>query len=125
MEKEGFFVQIKDILEEYVDDRLLLLRLQATEKAAKASAIAFIALAVTFISLIVFMIISFIAGYLLSKAVDSYPGGFGILAGIYILLIFLLLFVHKKYTAKMVTDKVIQFSLENKETISHEVQDKI
>ena len=121
MEKEGFFVQIKDILEEYVDDRLLLLRLQATEKIAKASAAAFIAIAVIFISLVLFMIISFIAGYFLSKAVDSYPGGFGILAGIYILLIFLLLYLHKKYTAKIVSDKVVKFSFETKETFSHEV----
>jgi hypothetical protein len=121
MEKDGFFVQIKDMVEEYVDDRMLLLKLQATEKAAKASSTLFLGVIVTFISLVLFMIISFIAGYYLSQAVDSYPGGFAILAGIYILLIFVLVLIHKKYTGKMIIDSIIKFSFETKEKWSNEV----
>ena len=121
MEKDGFFVNVKDMVEEYVDDRVLLLKLQATEKAAKASATLFLGVVVTFISLVLFMIISFIAGYYLSQAVDSYPGGFSILAGIYILLIFLLIFLHRKYTGKMIIDSVIKFSFDTKEKWSNEV----
>ncbi|MCW3112747.1 MAG: phage holin family protein [Segetibacter sp.] len=121
MEKDGFFVQIKDMVEEYVDDRILLLKLQATEKAAKASATLFLGVMVTFISLVLFMIISFIAGYYLSQAVNSYPGGFGILAGIYILLIFLLVYLHKKYTGKMIIDSIIKFSFDSKEKWTNEV----
>ena len=121
MEKDGFFVQIKDQLEEYAEERLLLMKLQATEKAAQVSSAIFIAVLVTFFSLIVFMIISFIAGYYLSKAVDSYPGGFAILAIIYIIIILLLVFLHKKYTAKIIEDKVVKFSLETKETFSDEI----
>lgn len=121
MEKDGFFVQIKDMVEEYVDDRVLLLKLQATEKAAKASSTLFLGVMVTFISLVLFMIISFIAGYYLSQAVNSYPGGFGILAGIYILLIFLLVYLHKKYTGKMIIDSIIKFSFDSKETWTNEV----
>lgn len=121
MEKDGFFVQIKDMVEEYVDDRMLLLKLQATEKAAKASSTLFLGVIVTFISLVLFMIISFIAGYYLSQAVDSYPGGFAILAGIYILLIFVLVLIHKKYTGKMIIDSIIKFSFDTKEKWSNEV----
>jgi hypothetical protein len=121
MEKDGFFVQIKDMVEEYVDDRILLLKLQATEKAAKASATLFLGVMVTFISLVLFMIISFIAGYYLSQAVNSYPGGFGILAAIYILLIFLLVYLHKKYTGKMIIDSIIKFSFDSKEKWTNEV----
>ncbi|MCW3110176.1 MAG: phage holin family protein [Segetibacter sp.] len=121
MEKDGFFVQVKEMVEDYVDDRVLLLKLQATEKAAKASSTLFIGVVITFISLILFMIISFIAGYYLSQAVNSYPGGFAILAGIYVLLIIILLYVHKKFTSKMIIDSVIKFSLGTKETWTHEV----
>lgn len=121
MEKDGFFVQIKDMVEEYVDDRMLLLKLQATEKAAKASSTLFLGIMVTFISLILFMIISFIAGYYISQAVDSYPGGFAILAGIYILLIFILVFIHKRYTGKKIIDSIIKFSFDTKEKWSNEV----
>lgn len=121
MEKDGFFVQVKDMVEEYVDDRLLLLKLQATEKAAKASSKLFLGVVITFISLVLFMIISFIAGYYLSQAVNSYPGGFGILAAIYVLLIFLLTYLHKKYTGKIIVDSIIKFSFDTKETWSNEV----
>lgn len=115
MEKEGFFVETKEMIEEYVEDRLLLLRMQTMEKAAKASSFIFIALAVSFICLILIMIISFIIGYSLSQAVGSYQAGFGILAGIYILLIFLLLYFNKKFIAKKIADSVVKFSFENKE----------
>jgi uncharacterized membrane protein YoaK (UPF0700 family) len=67
------------------------------------------------------MIVSFIAGYYLSQLVDSYPGGFAILGVVYLLIIFLLLFIHKKYTAKIVSDKVVKFSFDNKETFKNEI----
>lgn len=121
MEKESFFVHVKEMIEEYVDDRLLLLKMQATEKAAKSASVAFITVIVLFLSLLLFMIISFIAGYYLSVWVGNYPAGFGILGGIYVLLIFVMLIVHRKYTAKMVADKVVKFSFESKEAFEHEV----
>lgn len=114
MEKEGFFVETKEMVEQYVEDQLLLLKLQTTEKAAKASSFIFIALAVAFISLIIMIIVSFIIGYYLSQAVGSYPGGFAILAGIYILLIFILLFFNKRFIAKRIADAVVKFSFDNK-----------
>ena len=73
------------------------------------------------IGLILLMILSFIGGYYLSQLVDSYSGGFAILGGIYILVIFLLLFIHKKYTAKIVADKVVKFSFDTKETFENEI----
>lgn len=121
MERDSFFVQVKDQIEEYVDDRLLLFKLQATEKAAKASSTLFLAVMITFISLVLFMIISFIAGYYLSQAVDSYPGGFGILAGIYILLIVLLVVLHKRFTGRIISDKVVKFSFDTKDTFENEI----
>lgn len=121
MEKEGFFVETKEMIEEYIEDRLLLLKLQTTEKAAKASSFIFIALVVSFISLILLMIISFIAGYYLSQLVNSYPGGFAILAVLYILLIFILLYFHKKFIAKKIADTVVKFSFDNKETFRNEI----
>lgn len=121
MEKDGFFVEIKDMLEEYAEDRLLLLKLQAAEKAAIISSSLFIAIVVGFFSMLIFMIISFIAGYYLSLMVHSYPGGFAILGGFYLLLIFLIIYIHKKYTSRIVTDKVIKFSFVNNSTLNHEL----
>lgn len=121
MENENFFSTVKDMVQDYAEERLLLLRLQATEKAAKASSTLFIGGIVAAISLVIFLIVSGIAGYYLSQVVGSYAAGFGILAGAYVLLIFLLLFIHKRYTARIVTDSVIRFSLSQKDTFTHEV----
>lgn len=121
MKKEGFFVETKEMVEEYVEDRLLLLKLQTTEKAAKASSFIFIALAVSFLSLILLMVVTFIAGYYLSQLINSYAGGFGIVAGIYILLILLLLYFNKKFIAKKIADTVVKFSFDNKETFKNEI----
>ncbi len=115
MEKQSFFVEVKDMVEEYVEDRLLLVRLQLTEKAAKLSSVAFLLIGICMLCIILLMIISFIAGYCLSKATGSYPIGFGILAIIYVLLIFLLIIIHKKYTGKIISDRVVKFSMENNE----------
>ncbi len=114
MEKEGFFVETKQLIEEYVEDRLLLLKLQLTEKAAKVSSIVFIAAAVGFILLLLSMIISFIAGYYLSKAVGSYAGGFGILAAFYVLLIIILIYMHRNFLSKYISDKVVKMSFDKK-----------
>ena len=121
MEKEGFFVETKEMVEQYVEDRLLLLKLQTTEKVAKASSFIFIAVAVGFVSLILFMIISFIIGYYLSQAVGSYPAGFAILAGIYVVLIFVLLYMNKRFIARKISDTVVKFTFENKETFKNEI----
>ncbi len=121
MEKENFFVEMKEMVEEYAEDRILLLKLQATEKAARVSSSLFLGVVVGTLGLVVFMIASFIAGYYLSMAVNSYPGGFAILGGIYLLLILLVIYIHKKYTGKIVADKVVKFSFDNQDNFSHAV----
>ncbi len=121
MEKENFFVEMKEMVEEYAEDRILLLKLQATEKAARVSSSLFLGVVVGALGLVVFMIASFIAGYYLSMAVNSYPGGFAILGGIYLLLILLVIYIHKKYTGKIVADKVVKFSFDNQDNFSHAV----
>lgn len=115
MEKQSFFVEVKEMVEEYVEDRLLLIRLQLTEKAAKLSAVVFLLVCIGMLSLILLMIISFIAGYCLSQAVGSYPIGFGILAIVYVVLILLLIVIHRKYTGKIISNRVVKFSMEDNE----------
>jgi energy-coupling factor transporter transmembrane protein EcfT len=112
MEKEGFFVETKEMIEEYVEDRMLLLRLQLTEKAAKLTPFIFIAVIVCFLLLILMLVITFIAGYYISKALNSYAAGFGIIAGFYLLLIIVALYMHKKLFAKYIADKVVKSSFQ-------------
>lgn len=116
MEKEGFFVETKQMIEEYVEDRMLLLKLQLTEKAAKLSSVLFIAIIVGCMLLILFMMLSFVAGYYLSQAVGSYWGGFGILAAFYLIVIIILLYMHKTFLSKYIIDTVVKNSFNVKKT---------
>ena len=121
MEKENFFVEMKEMVEEYAEDRIMLLKLQATEKAAKISSSLFLGAIVGALGLVVFIIFSFIAGFYLSIAVNSYTGGYAILGGIYVLLILLVIYIHNRYTGKIVADKVVKFSFDNQDNFSHAV----
>lgn len=97
-----------------MEDRLLLVRLQVTEKAAEVSSMLFLWLGLMFMALLVFMIFSFVAGYYLSQAVGSYPGGFAILGAFYLLVMLLLVYLHKNYLSKKIADGVVKFSMKNK-----------
>lgn len=110
MEKDSFFIEVKEMVEEYAEDRIMLLKLQATEKVAKLSSSLFLGVVVGALALVVFLIISFIAGYYLSLLMHSYPAGFAILGCIYVVLMIVIILIHKKYTGKLVADKVVKFS---------------
>ena len=107
-EKTTYFEEIQQLASKYVEDRLLLIKLQAAEKAARLSSSIIKAVILAVISFFILLIISFLAGYYLSVATGSYLYGFGILACIYLALFFLVIYTHKKYFNKYITDKVIE-----------------
>jgi uncharacterized membrane protein YqjE len=115
IEKKNFFEETRDLATKYVDDRLLLIKLQAAEKAATFSSMLFKGIAVGILLFFILSIISFLVGYYLSIWTGSFLIGFGILAVIYILLLVGLLIAHKKYLHKKIVDKVIELSFRETE----------
>ena len=118
-ERKNFFEETRDLATKYVDDRVLLIKLQAAEKAASFSSMLFKALIVGTISFFIISMISFLAGYYLSVWMGSFFYGFGLLIIIYAILLVVLLYVHKKYLHKTITDKMIELFFKNPE-VTHE-----
>jgi hypothetical protein len=106
-EKENFFTESKAAVKAYIEDRILLLKLQATDKASKA-----VAGLVTGVLLLVFgvfalMLLSITGGFFFSGLTGSFVAGFGIMTGIFVLLIVLLLATGKKLIRRPIINGII------------------
>lgn len=109
MEKEAdFFVESKQKIKDYVQDRLLLLKLEMVEKTSKLVAIMFIGLLVTVLSLFIILFLSFMAGYYFAALTDSLYLGFGIVCCFYVLLLLFIGFAGKRILHSFITNTVIE-----------------
>lgn len=114
-EKQTFFEEARNLVEDYVEDRLLLLKLQAGEKAARLVSKLYIMFFLGLLVFIVLLIITVIAGYFLAFLTDNFIVGFGIIAILYIVLIFVLYFMHKRFLGKRVMNAVIKLIFDKKD----------
>ncbi len=113
-EKPNFFTELKDRFQAYVSDRITLVKLQAAEKISVAAAAIISGVLLLVFGLFLLIFISITLGFLFSHWLDSYAAGFGIVAGIYLLLILIVVFFGKKLFGNAVTHKLIQNFLKKK-----------
>lgn len=114
-EKQTFFEETRTMVEDYVDDRILLFKLQASEKAAKLVSGFYIMFLIGLLLFIVLLILTVIAGYFLAFLTDNFIVGFGIMVIFYVIVIFVLYSMHKRFLGKRVMDAVVKFIFENKD----------
>lgn len=109
MEKEAdFFAESKQTIQDYVHDRLLLLKLETVEKTSKLLSMMFIGLLVTILSLFILLFLSFMAGYYFAAITGSLYLGFGIVCGFYVLLLAFMILAGKKLLHNFITNTVIE-----------------
>lgn len=97
---------------EYVDDRMLLLKIQAAEKSGKLiSAIIKMAVVALFIFFIL-LFVSIMGGYYFAELTGSMFYGFSIVAGIYIFLLLVFLLINKQFLSKRIMNTVIRIFFE-------------
>lgn len=110
--KKDFFEETYAVFTEYVDDRMLLLKIQAAEKSGKLIA-AIIKMAV--VALFIFFILLFVSimsGYYFAELTGSMFYGFSIVAGIYIFLLLIFLLINKQILSKRIMNTVIRIFFE-------------
>jgi uncharacterized membrane protein YdjX (TVP38/TMEM64 family) len=105
--KEDFFTQYRKDIEQYVQDRLLLLKLQASEKTARLVALVFSLLMMGIVVFFILLFLSIMAGYYFADITGSLYTGFGIVASFY-LLIGVLLIITRKWFDKKIINAVIR-----------------
>ncbi len=114
-EKETFFEEARHLVEDYMEDRILLLRLQAGEQVAKLVSSLYIMFAIGLLLFIILLILTVIAGYFLSALTGNFAVGFGIVIIIYVVAIFVLYFMHRSFLGKYVTNAIIKLMFDKKD----------
>ena len=104
---DDFFTSSGKQLEQYVQDRILLLKLQATEKTARLVALLFFVLLVALLLFFILLFVSFMAGNYFSGITGSIYSGYAIVAGFYIFLLIMVILC-RKWISKKVINRVIR-----------------
>ena len=105
---EDFFGDTKKKLEDYIQKRLLLFRLQTVEKASKLVAVLITGLVMGVLAFFILLFLSIMAGYFFAAITGSEYIGFGIVALFYIVLLIVLIKLRKKVLQKFLTNTLIQ-----------------
>lgn len=107
-EKQHFFEETQDLVEDYVRNRLQLFKLQTAEKSAKLVSLVFAGVVIGLLSFFILLFVSIMAGYYFSEKTGSQFYGFGIVAAFYILLLIVVIYLRKKFLDKYISDTVIK-----------------
>jgi hypothetical protein len=112
MEKNRFFTESRKELEQYLLDRLLLMKLQGTGRLARLVAVLFSVLVMAILAALIILFLSIMAGYYFADLTGSLYKGFGLVAGFYVLALVLLVMVRRKYEKKII-NLIIAIVLDN------------
>jgi hypothetical protein len=102
MEKqENFFTESRELFQKYVEDRLLLIKLQVVEKISGVAAMIFAGVVMILLSFFILLFVSLTACYFFASLTGSLYLGFGIVTAFYLLLLLVILAVRKKLIKKI------------------------
>lgn len=99
---DDFFTESKKELEQYVQDRILLLKLQASEKTARLVALLFSMLIIALLVFFILLFLSTMTGYYFAGITGSLYAGFGIVAAFYVCILILLIITRKRFDKKII-----------------------
>ncbi|HEY2726136.1 MAG TPA: phage holin family protein [Parafilimonas sp.] len=95
-EEANYFQDTKKKVKHYINQRILLLRLQATEKVSHIAAAIITATVIAVIAMFLLIFASITAGYWLAGVTGSLIAGFGIVALFYfVVFLLVILFLRK------------------------------
>lgn len=115
-ETKGFFEAARRLVEEYVKERVLLLKLQTAEKTAKVVSLVLAACIFGMLSFFILFFLSLMAGYYFAGLTGNVYYGFGIVTAIYALLLVMFYSLRKKWLYKYFSDLVVKQFFENSDT---------
>jgi len=112
-EKRGFFEETEELVEKYVNDRLLLLKLQAAEKTANLAALLVSGVLIAMLGFFILLFVSLMLGYWFSELTGSFFYGFGLLTLLYVILFVVLISIRKKVVNSFVENTIIRIFFDN------------
>lgn len=106
-EKKPFFEETQDLLERYLSNRVQLVKLQLAEKSARVTTLLAAGLIIAFLGFFVLLFSSIMLGFYFSEKLHSQFFGFGIVAGIYFLLLLLVVIFRKPLLDQFIFRKIV------------------
>jgi len=120
-DQKNFFEESKDAIKRYLQDRLLLLKLQLTEKIAKFISVMFTCLMIAVLIFFIILFLSIMAGFYFASLTGSNFWGFGIVAAFYLILLIIIIILRKRVLQKSIINMIIAVMFEKtKEEHEHE-----
>lgn len=106
--EQNFFKDIRKRLQQYVQQRILLLRLQATEKVSRIASAIITSILLIVIGLFLLIFASIAAGLWLANIMGSLIAGFGIVALFYLIIFLFIIIFLKKILQNYFINKLIR-----------------
>ena len=120
-DQKKFFEESTDAIKRYLQDKLLLLKLQLTEKIAKLISVMFACLMIAVLIFFIILFLSIMAGFYFASLTGSNFWGFGIVAAFYLILLIIIIILRKRVLQKSIINMIIAVMFEKtKEEHEHE-----
>lgn len=107
-EQRNYFTEVKTVLQDYIQDRILLVKLQMAEKISSAAAGIVAGMLIGIIGFFILLFLSITAGFYFASLTGSNSWGFAIVAGIYLILLIIVFILKKTVIEKKVIGKTLQ-----------------
>ncbi len=106
-EKSPVISELRQLITEYFDARLKLIKLETFEKIAKVTAVLFSSLVVALLGFFLLFFLSMSLGFYLGKIFDSLALGFLTVTGLYLILFLLVMFMKKDLLEEFLIERII------------------
>lgn len=106
-EQQNFFAESKEAFTEYVDERLLLFKLQTVEKTSRLIGTLFTAFLLAILGFFILLFLSIMLGYYFASLTGSLYWGFGLVATFYLILFFIILKLRKGFLERYIVNTII------------------
>lgn len=115
IEKQGFFRDIKQLGEDYVQERLTLIKLEGAEKAARMSAVMVTGIIVSMLLVFALLFLSLMGVYFIYHETGNMYLALGAVAAFYVVIALIILALKKTRIYPLITNKVIKILFEKSE----------
>lgn len=106
-EEQNFFAESKEAFTEYVDERLLLFKLQTVEKTSRLIGTLFTAFLLAILGFFILLFLSIMLGYYFASLTGSLYWGFGLVATFYLILFFVILKLRRGFLERYIVNTII------------------
>lgn len=113
-ESKQYFSTTKEMIEKYVENRLLIMKMEAADKGSTATTGAIVGVGLFFCGICFLFFLNVFLAYLIGNLTDNRLLGFGIISALYLVLI-LVCWFGRHVIVRKVSDLIVKMYFKNKD----------